>query len=360
VKHPIIALDARCIGTRKTGDSTYWKGLVHGLFQINSELRFLLFSNTARPTGIPESERLRWIELKGRSSRWWSLATFPLAARQMGASVLHTQYNVSPLAVNPVTTIHDVSFFAGPQWFKPRDRYLLRTLVPRSARRAKQIITVSHFSKSEIERFIPGTGEKVRVTPLALNADISPMERGKARTLVEKDFSLSGPYLLTVGTQWPRKNMRLAVESADLLPESLSHRLVLTGHPGWGEGSHGGRLLTVGYVSELQLAALYGAADLYLVPSRYEGFGLTLLEAFACGCPVLSSAGGSLPEVAGDAAAIESTWDSSHWANTISELLGDSSKLRALREKGLSRVQSFSWEETARLTEQVYRDAIDD
>jgi glycosyltransferase involved in cell wall biosynthesis len=353
VKQPIIALDARCIGNRNTGDTTYWTGLLHGLFNSKNKFQYLLFSNAPRPPEIPESERLRWVELKASSSRWWSLVAFPLAARKAGASILHTQYTLSPLAVNGITTIHDVSFFVGPNWFKPKDRFLLQKSVPPSARRASRVITVSETSKRDILKYIPIPENKVAVTHLAPALGIRHVQNPDLSKLgIEK------PFILTVGTRWPRKNMQLALDAVELLPDSLLHKLIVTGQPGWGEETYGKRAKASGWVTNEELSHFYSAADLYLVPSRYEGFGLTPLEAFECGCPVLSSAGGSLPEVCGDAAEIEESWDAHKWASRIESLLADSSKLSEMREKGLKRVETYSWDLTAELTEEVYKEVL--
>src|SRR5579885_1319148 len=112
---PQIAIDARLVGGQSTGDSTYWLGLLTGLSRINTNFRFLLFSNAPRPPGIPESPAFQWVRLPSRNSRWWSLVRFPLLARRMNADALHTQYSLSPLAGSiGITTIHDVSFFIGP------------------------------------------------------------------------------------------------------------------------------------------------------------------------------------------------------------------------------------------------------
>jgi glycosyltransferase involved in cell wall biosynthesis len=349
----IIALDARTVGNRKTGDTTYWTGLIHGLATAESDFRYLLYSNAPKPPEIPDTERLRWIELPGRNNRWWSLVSFPLAARKAGAFLIHTQYNMSPLAKAGITTIHDVSFFVGPEWFKPRDRFLLSRFVPASAKRAQRVITVSETSKRDILKYIPAAEGKISVTPLAGGLGI--------KNAPNKDLSHLGiekPFLLTVGTRWPRKNMKLALDAVEMLPASLPHKLAVTGHPAWDETEVKGRAFATGYVSDEDLSALYSAADLYLVPSRYEGFGITLLEAFTCGCPVLTSTGGSLPEVAGDAAQVENTWDASSWARTIEMLLGDSGKLESLRKKGLERARGFSWKATAQSTEDAYREAL--
>lgn len=354
---PLIALDARLAGGQSTGDSTYWTGLILGLSKVNAKFRFLLFSNARRPASIPESERFTWVRLPSRNNRWWSLVTFPLNARRMGASALHTQYSLSPLAGNSgITTVHDVSFLIGPEWFKPKDRALLKATVPPSARRAARVITVSKTSKSEIERLLPGAESKVRVTYPSSHPLIVPLKRPIARQYVRKNLGIEQPYMLTVGTRWPRKNIQLAVQAANRLPAGLHQKLIVTGKSGWGEQGKEGRVIESGYLSFETLSALYSAADLYLAPSRHEGFGIPLVEAFLCGAPVLCSSGGALPEVAADAAEVEPTWEADHWARTIEELLLDSSKLEQLRARGFERAKRFTWEETARKTLEVYRE----
>ncbi len=352
-----VAIDARLAGQTKTGDTSYWRGLLRGLTEVESEARFLLISNTERPPGIPDSPSFRWVFVPTRNARYWSLVQFPLAARRLGADVVHTQYTLSPLCGRRgVTTVHDVSFFVGPEWFGVKDRLLLRRTIPASVRRAARVITVSETSKREIERYIPAAAGKVRVTPNALGENIVPMERGEAERIVRSDLGIEGPYLFTVGTRWPRKNMQLAMDAAALLPPDLPHRLVVTGKPGWGSEAPGDRTHFTGYVDDRQLTALYHCASLYLAPSRHEGFGIPLLEAFACGCPVLCSSGGALPEVAGEAAWVEPSWMADDWAARVRTLLADSRKLQQMRERGMERVKAFDWRHTAQLTLEVYRE----
>ncbi|MEJ5171498.1 MAG: glycosyltransferase family 1 protein, partial [Fimbriimonadales bacterium] len=344
-------MDVRLVQRASTGDSTYWLGLLHGLCRIDAPLELLLFSNAPQPTGIPMPAEARWIELPYGNDRWWSLAAFPLAARRCGAEVLHTQYALSPLAGwRGVTTIHDVSFFIEPAWFRPKDRFLLRRLVPLAARWAARVITVSETSRSDLERFLPSARGKVRVVPNAPHPDLRAVQSRLARDLVARRFGLQGPYLLTVGTRWPRKNLALAMQAAELLPNDLPHSLVLTGKAGWGDEPLGPRCRPVGYVDLDELAALYTAADLYLAPSRYEGFGITILEAFLCGCPVLCSSGGAQPEVAGEAAEVLASWRPEDWAAAIRSLLADSSKLERMRREGRRRAAEFRWEDAARMT----------
>ncbi len=355
---PKLALDARLIATQSTGDATYWRGLVDGLRAINADAAFLLFSNETRPEIVPECDQFRWIHLPGASSRWWSLVQFPLAARKAGAHVIHTQYALSPLAgARGISTIHDVSFFVEPSWFQPRDRILLQRSCLLTSRIAKKIITVSNTSAREIERFLPRSLGKIAVTYPACGSEISILSRLDAAEILKSELMIEPPFMLAVGTRWPRKNMQLAIDTTALLGPGTP-KLVISGKAGRGNETLNPHIMATGYVSERQLSALYSAAELYLAPSFHEGFGITLLEAFACGCPVVCSSGGAHPEVAGNAAEVMPDFEPSTWAERILKLLPDSSKLEGMREQGLRRAAEFSWKRMAQETWQVYQEVM--
>ena len=348
---PVVALDMRLLGAQATGDSTYWAGLLNGLVQIEPEAKFLLCSNKERPANVPVSTNFEWVRIDSSRSRWWSLFRFPLVARRRGATVIHTQYSLSPLVGNTgVTTIHDVSFLIEPNWFKPKDRVLLSRFVRPSARRASRVITVSNTSKSEIVGFWPEVESKVDVVYNAAGKDIRPIERKAAKHYVESTLGIQGPFLLTVGTRWPRKNLDLAVKAATPLPTTL----VITGKSGWGDEEQSSKVVRTGYVSDEDLSNLYSAAALYLAPSRHEGFGIPVLEAFLCGCPVMCSSGGALPEISGDAACVMPTWEATDWTERLKILLSDSSKLAEMTRLGRERESLFSWRRTAEQTFQIY------
>jgi len=153
--------------------------------------------------------------------------------------------------------------------------------------------------------------------------------------------------------------MALAIEAAALLPYDLPHKLVVTGKEGWGDLTPNDRTHFTGWVNDQELTALYQCASLYLAPSKHEGFGIPLLEAWECDCPVICSQGGALPEVSNDAALVVESWEPREWAHAIAQLLADSSKLEAMRLWGRQRLADFSWRETALKTVEVYREVID-
>lgn len=354
-----IALDASLAYGTSTGDSTYWSGLIEGLSQLSLDLEICFVSPIAEPPEFPASSHLRWVHAPAGSSRWWNLVTFPQTVRKLEASIAHTQYSISPLMRTPaITTVHDVSFFIGPQWFSAKNRNLLQLGVRSACRRAKRVMTVSETSKSEIEQYIPAANGKVRAVYNATPSWIQAMDRETARMQVQAEFGVMEPYVLTVGTRWERKNMDLAIRAMSGLRSDLRHRLLVTGKKGASRDGYGERGIATGYVSNRSLSALYSAAELYLAPSFHEGFGIPVLEAFRCGCPVLSSMGGALPEVVANEEAVIRSWETRDWTAKIEQVLSDPSKLKRMSEQGRARERDFSWTSTAEKTLAVYAEVL--
>ncbi|GIV02519.1 MAG: glycosyl transferase family 1 [Fimbriimonadales bacterium] len=352
---PLVCLDATLAGGENTGDSTYWTGLIRGLFQCEPRVRIALLTNRQPPKELSDPpEWAHWEVLKGKG-RYFNQVGMPLFARRRRACAFHTQYTLSPLAPGGITTVHDVSFLIGPEWFRPKDRFLLSRTVPGSVRRARKVITVSETSKNDIVRLLGVPPEKVVVTYNGVDARFRPVGEGEVSACRAK-YGIEGSYCLTVGTLWPRKNMTLAVEAMKLLPENVPHRLVIVGKAGWEAVADHPRVLRTGYVPDEDMPALYCGADLYLCPSRYEGFGLPVVEAMACGTPVVSSSGGALPEVVGDAGVVIPSWEPEEWARVIQELLGNWSMLAQMREAGLERSKRFTWRKAAERTLRVYEE----
>lgn len=346
-----IAIDARLVAGTNTGDSSYWTCLVDAFGTYFPEIEFCLFSNTTKPKNVPLAPNCSWHTITGGSSRWWSLATFPLAARKLKCDITHAQYSISPLAKNSVTTIHDISFLINPEWFSPKDRKLLQATIPLSAKLAKRIITVSETSRQEIVRFLPATREKVRVAHNATPYWIQRVDKETALLNIKK-LGIDTPFLLTVGTNWARKNMQLAIDAT----RDLGISLVVTGKQG--EKLTGSHCRAVGYVDNATLCSLYSACSLYLAPSFHEGFGIPILEAFRCGAPVICGYGGAMPEVAGTAGIVKRDYDSKSWRETIQDMLSNPSKLEAMQQAGIRREAGFTWKASAERHIEVYREVM--
>lgn len=350
MKDPVAAIDARLAGTRNTGDTSYWRGLIWGLSQICGESQVTLFGDAPRPAELGDCP-FRWVEVHAANPRLWSLVALPRAAKESGADVLHTQYNVSPLTACPaVTTIHDVSFFVNPLWYGWKDRLLLTRGLPASCRRAKQILAVSETTKCEIEQYIPAARGKVAVTFNALGPGFTPMDKPAAKASLKGRFGIETPFVFAITSPWARKNSRLAGEAFSQSRLAETHRLVTCG-PG---GAIQPGSLHLGYVDDDTIRDLYAAADCFLLPSLHEGFGIPILESFASGTPVVCGPGGAIPEVASDAAWVCPDYRPETWAGTLDRLFDDSGKLEAMVAKGRDRVRDFSWLDTAAKTWEAY------
>lgn len=348
-----VAIDARLLGGTSTGDSTYWTCLVPALLEEDPTLRLALLSNKPIPFSHPRVTH----SVHPSPDRAFSLRELPRLAHENGADLLHVQYAIPPFGRVPtVSTYHDVSFLLSPRWFGARDRLLLTLGARAASRRARRILTVSETSRREVERRLPFARGKVDVALNACPPWIRPLPRAEIDARLDR-LGIERPYVLTVGTRWARKNMELAVDACDHLPDDLPHRLVVTGKHG-GAKRLGKRGMATGYVDEEDLSALYGGADLYLAPSLHEGFGLPIVEAFRCGCPVLTTGLGAMKEVADAAAAIVPP-EATFWASEIEDLLRDAGRLDGLRERGLERERAFTWAASARATLACYRSALD-
>jgi glycosyltransferase involved in cell wall biosynthesis len=338
-----IAIDSRLAGGTSTGDSTYWTNLIPKLANLESDIQILLVDNKEPEISVPN--RAEKCIVTAKSSLWWSLVRFPLAARKWGADVTHTQYSLSPLCRNGVTTIHDVSFFVGPEWFSDNDLNNMRRRIPIAVRASKAVITVSETSRREIEFYLPLARGKTFVAQNACPPNVRPNHH--------LSLSFGSPFVLSVGTQWARKNMNLAVDAIIAAAELVPHKLVLTGK--YKEQIDHPRVVQTGYVDQETLNALYTMADLYLAPSLHEGFGIPILESFRCGTPVIVGPGGALPEVVGDAGWIAKDYTTETWTNLITEVLRNPSKLQEFAKRGIEREKLFSWEKSAASHLEAYR-----
>jgi glycosyltransferase involved in cell wall biosynthesis len=277
------------------------------------------------------------------------------------------QYTVSPFFRIPtVTTIHDVSYLVNPAWFALQDRILLRGSIPGSTRRASRVIAVSEVGRTEIVNHLGILREKVHVTPLG--APTAPPDLFNSREFMVQNWQLEN-YVLNVGGLQPRKNWKLAIDAVRCARNETGGdmKLAITGPMRERsqtvaefirrrEGERWVRLTGPMPASDLPYA--YSGSVALVHTSLYEGFGLTPLEAFAFGTPVIASTGGALPEVVGDAGILLPPADPDLWGHAISRLWEDECEREALIEKGHLQCKSFSWDETARKTELCYFEAM--
>ncbi len=290
--------------------------------------------------------------LTGLQGHLWEQLLLPRALGQ--DAFLWSPTNTGPLGVTrQAVTIHDLSVLEHPEWFNSNFRLWYTFLLPRLAHRARIVLTVSEHSRRSILRRLKLPDEKVVVVHDGVNMEqFHPCDPAPVRA----KYGLGGRYILFVGSLDPRKNLDRLLQSLMLLSDIHNLELVIVG-----SGSSIFRPVSVsrpkrrtrllGYVPDEDLPGLYSGAALFILPSLFEGFGLSVLEAMACGTPVISSYAGALPEVVGDAALQIDPTSVEGMAEAMRTLLSQDSLRDELRQKGLERACLFSWQRSA---EQVW------
>jgi glycosyltransferase involved in cell wall biosynthesis len=419
-----IAIDAHMVGERETGNETYTLNLARALLRLTGrDPKGFSWDAVGPPDGTQELPSTRRAQQRrfGSSPRFFFLAThpdrlhaalpevrtslnaqvtpvrpanallripfgLPWASLRGSFDLLHVTYNAPPLSPCPtVVTIHDISFEHYPQFFSPRDRLILKTLAPLSARRAAHILTVSQHAKREIVERYGLSPDKITVTYEAAGEQFRPIADPASLQAVRAKYGIGdSPFALALGNLQPRKNIaRLVTAFGQLvngqrstvngqrssetdyrLPITDNRSLVVAGKAQWRESEVfqavqraglAGRVVFPGYVDDADLPALYSAAAVFVYPSLYEGFGLPPLEAMACGTPVISSNAASLPEVVGDAALLIDPNDIAALAQALHNVLAEPALHADLRRRGFDRAAQFSWQRCAAETLAVYR-----
>jgi glycosyltransferase involved in cell wall biosynthesis len=292
-----------------------------------------------------------------------------MMARQPWPGLLHSVDHVAPIwgPWRSVVTLHDLAFLLYPATHTPASRaYYAAT--GESVRRAERVVAVSQRTASDAVRLLGVDPARMRVVHEAAAPGFFPRSSDALPALAQRlGFSLEQPYALFVGTLEPRKNLPLLLEAFGLLRRRLDAQLLIVGRRGWLEepifAAHarsgvGDAAHFLGQLGEEDLAVLYSHAGVFVLPSLYEGFGLPVLEAMACGAPVVCSNSGPLPEVAGDAAVLLKPEDAPDWASAMLDVLTNGALATRLRERGFARASEFSWEGMARATREVYREAL--
>jgi glycosyltransferase involved in cell wall biosynthesis len=336
VSAPLVVLDADVLGRQRTGDESYVQNLLRRLPDAaGGALRFAAV--TRHPELVPDG--VEPIRLDARSQIVRMSVTLPRLLSRLRPALAHFQHSLPLRSTSPaVVTVHDLSFERDPDVMGHVDRFIFRHRVPRSARRAARVFAVSERTRRDLVELYGIPAEKIVVTPNAVDPAFTPGTGADG-------------YLLFVGAIQARKNPLAAADAA----RAVGLPLVVAGpekDPELARELERRGADLRGYVEIEHLADLYRGAACLLLPSRYEGFGLPVLEAMACGTPVVAANDAAMREVGGDAAVYAEAAD---FADAIRLVLSE----RAERSRaGLERARLFSWDETARRAVAAYREVL--
>jgi len=367
----LIGIDAsRAFVAQRTGTETYSLQLIRA-WQRLAGPAIRLYTNgvaaadVARSLGRADSvlpphmtvANLPWPRL------WTHMRlSFEMACRP--PDVLFVPAHVLPL-IHPrrtVVTVHDLGYLRYPEAHRSADRRYLDWSTRWNARHATVVLADSQATKDDLVRACGVDPAKVRVVYLGRDETLGPVQDASTLAAVRERYGIAGRYLLYVGTLQPRKNLARVIEAFGRVadrPAFADVQLVLAGKHGWlyedlfgqtARAGLSGRVIFPGYVAEADLPGLLSAALAFVFPSLHEGFGIPVLEAGACGVPVITSNTSSLPEVAGDAALLVDPHDVDAIAEAMYRLVTDAGLRAELARRGQENVKRFSWEKCARET----------
>lgn len=347
------------------GVQTVLNGLLAGMASISHPHEILLLVDPAQLAHItPLMQRYRLVPVPPDTATtgklWWDHLAVGQVCKQHGVDALYAPAHVRPIyAPCPVVVlIHDMMYHLFPHHWTWSDQLYFRVAVSTLTPHSAAIAAVSHSTRDDIFKFVsvpperveviyPGVPDGFGVVPVADTSDL--------RTR----YQLARPFVLYVGGFHPRKNMTGMLDAFETIASQIDHDLVLIGPAAWKnpaiaqriQQSHAAdRIRFVGFVPREDLPLFYNCSDLFVFPSFYEGFGLPVLEALACGCPIITTNVSSLPEVAGDAALLVEPGDTQALSDAMSRVLLDSNLRDRLRQRAVQQAQRFSWETAAAKT----------
>lgn len=359
-----FSVDAHAIGQHLTGNETYIKNLLNCFNVLDREADFVTYlSREHAAADVPERFTKRRVSVNPFVRLGYDL---PRRVAQDRPSLLHVQYT-APITcpVPTVVSVHDVSFLEHPEYFTSFRAMQLRLTVSRTVKAAACVLTPSEFSKQSILDSYRLPDEKVVVLPNGVSSVFHPVAREVAQRSMHTSLP-TVPFILTVGDLQPRKNhLGLIRAFEDLIGAhpQLPHHLLIVGKETWyapavraaAKKTHvADRIHFTGFVDDDELRRLYGACDLFVYPSFYEGFGLPILEAMACGRAVACSNTSAMPEVADSAALLFDPSSRRDIVFALRDLLLNSELRQRMERLGIQRAALFSWANSAAKTLDVY------
>jgi len=358
-----IGLETSAISFNSAGTARYSQAILNALRALAPNEIDLIELKPARSLRLPEPGLARKLFVA-----YWEFLyctrILPVHLKRYNIDLLHC---TTPMPLHAglhatgtkiVTTIYDVIPFSHPEWFSPVMGLRLRKWMRNSVQYSQHLIAISNFTKKSLSDYLNVPDTRITVTYL-----------GVSRPQTVAHLELESP-LLAVGSLEPRKNLPLVLEAYHILKKRVHTppKLLIVGGKGWGDIALTGLIRKyeledvvqlLGFVPDEKLFALYQAARMLIYPSLQEGFGLPILEAMACGCPVITANTSSLPEVAGEAGLLVDPHDVQRLADAMHKVLTDDTLAWSMRQRGIRRAGRFSWQRCAQQTVGVYRQVLE-
>ena len=373
-----IGIEAqRLFRPRKHGMDIVALELLRRLPALAPEHEFVAFVRPGEDRCLEPTRNLTIHEIAASSYPVWEQAALPRAAAEAGVDLLHCTANTAPLsgATPLILTLHDIIFMEGRSpvlrggsAYQRLGNQYRRMNVPRAVRRATRVLTVSDYEAGRIAARFPEAGDRLHVVSNAVSERFAPVQDAEQLAAIRQRYNLPDRFIFLLGNTDPKKNIPRAIEAyvryaegavdpaplvvADLAPERLDALLRPLGAERLRD-----RFVLPGYMANADLPAVYTMCETFLYPSLRESFGLPILEAMACGAPVVTSDAASMPEVAGGAALLADPRSTESIASSLSYVLGSTLLRRLPRKRGLVRAEHFSWDRSAELTLGIYESA---
>lgn len=353
---------------RSAGISAYIRNLLHALKAEDGLYFKVLVGRDSNPEGAPLPLVRSTIPTATPLPRiLWEQLALPAVLRRINADLLHAPAFVGPLLSHKpqVITVHDLSFMRYPAFFRRGNRLYLRTMTGIACRRASAVIAVSDFTKQEVVNLLKVPDSRVHTIYHGVQPRFCPRPREEVARFRAQQ-GLPERFILYMGTLEPRKNLLTLLRAFARLHDPTLH-LVLAGGKGWLYDEIFDEIAALGinevvhlpgYVPSDMQALWYNAAMAFAYLSHYEGFGLPIIEAQACGTPVLTGNTTALPEAAGDAALLVPPENVEAVAEGLHRLIRDTALRDTLRQRGRNHAAQFTWEKTAAQTTRLYRNIL--
>lgn len=363
-----IGLMLRHLG-QPGGIGIYTANIVKALLTVDTRNQYyLMYRDTAHMGSFGHSPNVTEVVIDAPTRFWWDQVAVPRFARQMNIDIVFNPKLSIPLNTRSKTVLisHGGAFFVVPQAYPWYNRAYFTLTNQLYFRHASAIISVTQLGGQEIMKYMHVPSQKVHPIHESYNERCRVLPRENLAEVKEK-YHLPDHFLLWVGGISPLKNIGNLLRAYALIAPEIPHQLVLAGFLRWkfsgdlhliDELGLKDRIVFTNYVSPEDIPALYNLADLFVFPSIYEGFGLPILEAMACGCPVITSTTGYAPEVAGNAGLLVNPYRPEEIATAIRNVLRDDLLRQKMIQDGLEWVKNFSWEKTARETVALFESLV--